>query len=48
MKVTPEIFDWFHNLNIITTEEPIFEQYRKINLSQKILYRKCFSGNIWI
>ena len=44
MKVTPEIFDWFHNLNIITTEEPIFEQYRKNKFIPKDVISQMFLG----
>ena len=44
MKVTPEIFDWFHNLNIITTEEPNFEQYRKNKFIPKNIISQMFLG----
>ena len=44
MKVTPEIFDWFHKLNIITTEEPNFEQYRKNKFIPKNITSQMFLG----
>ena len=44
MKVTPEIFDWFHNLNIITTNEPKFELLKKNNLIPTNIISSMFLG----
>ena len=44
MKVTPEIFDWFHNLKIITAEEPNFEQYQKNKYIPKNITSQMFLG----
>ena len=44
MKVTPEIFDWFHNLKIITAEEPNFEQYQKNKYIPKNIISQMFLG----